>query len=917
MRVKSFGLAAGVVGMVVSCVAEMPQRVNDELVSAYRTDLVGPEVWTGRTQGLGYASLKGDAETYWAGEVPFELIGKPKPGLSGLLHVVHEVRGLVDALVPDLKEGTTRVKLVPIRNRWTPAGMTTYYRGCPTGVSETEGSHVGATVVKERKAILTDNTFVSELTVKNTGPVPRSYRLSFRTSGELPRVGEAARAWAFSTYAMNRLAERVTYVCAKGSFGGNAVALEIPARGEATVRYALSFSPRSAEEATARVETALSAADPFAANVRAFDDWFAANVPRLETPNPDLRRMYYYRWFVVKRGTHTARNVIPDHEYPRQAIYESPNGGWYNCVIGLPVPVQIAETRWQRDPSAVRDHAVNWCEAVKGYRGYIQFTGHAMADLVKNHPSRDFAAAVYPEVKKYAEATTKGSDELPVQQSSWPVGAEYQPNFYQFTEPPFDYRHDNGFGPKQGFPIARLVRLDTAVYMIGDLLGASHLASVLGKADEATSLKTKADAYLGIIRTRHWDAKLGLFLAADPETYRLADRAACYDSFAPYLWGLVSEPEYLRAFEKLTDRAWFWDDFPATTCAKNCPMYNGANGIVTPPAATPDKPVAKGCCWNGPMWHYANGLYAAAFGQAARVKADLREKWVEFFDAWSESHWAYGDRTAPRASEHFRPEDGARCGCAWDYFHSAWLNPFYLYRCGISLSDDLRTLRFEPFAAEDFRLARVPLAGREYAFEQRVSSAGVRELVVSLCEEGGTVRVLRKDVGSVCLPITPCEVPFVPSKPAAGVPVPKPVAWTKPSLTASFSNGKESLKAVLEERDPDSSSDGSLPRFTFWPHRGTDEWIQFGFETVRSVSGVSVYWYDDEGHGSTRVPAAWTIESQTTAGGWQAVPCETPVVKDRLTEVRFPVPVKTTALRLRLRLKTGCSAGLLHLAVLP
>ena len=917
MAIRFWLLTAVFAAWVPVGLAEMPQRVNDELVSAYRTDLVGPEVWTGRTQGIGHASLKGTAESYWAGEVPFELIGKPKPGLSGLLHVVHEVRGLVDALVPVLREGTVPVSLVPIRNRWTPAGMTTYYRGCPTGVSETEGGHVGATVVKEHKAILTNNTFVAELTVKNTGAVSRHYTLKLKTTGGLPRVGEAARAWAFQTCAMNRLSERVTYVCAKGTFGGNSVELEIPAHGEATVRYALAFSPASAAEAAVRADDALAASDPFAANARAFDDWYAVNVPRLETPNPDLRRMYYYRWFVVKRGTHTARNIIPDHEYPRQAIYESPNGGWYNCVIGLPVPVQIAETRWQRDPSAVRDHALNWCESVKGYRGYIQFTGHAMADLVKNHPSHDFVSAVYPEVKKYAEATTKGSDGLPVQQSSWPVGAEYQPNFYQFTDPPFDYRHDNGFGPKQGFSIARLVRLDTAVYMIGDLLGASRLAAILGKADEAEALKAKAESYLGIIRARHWDSKLGLFLAADPETYRLADKSACYDSFAPYLWGLVTEPEYMRAFEKFTDRAWFWDDFPATTCAKGCPMYNGANGIVTPPAATPDKPVAKGCCWNGPMWHYANGLYAAAFGQAARVKADLREKWVEFFDAWSESHWTYGDRTAPRASEHFRPEDGARCGFAWDYFHSAWLNPFYLYRCGIAVSDDLRTLSFEPFADEDFRLARVPVAGREYTFEQHMRASGGRELVVSLCESDGTERVLAKGVAAVRVAIQPQEVPFAFVPPAAGTAIPKPPAQASPKVTVSFANGRENPGILLEERDPISSGDVVSPRFTFWPHRGTEEWIVLELPAVRQVSAVSVYWFDDEGRGSTRVPASWSVETRTASGDWKSVPCDTPIVKDRPCVATFASPVETGAIRLRLQLRKGYGAGLLSLGVVP
>ena len=120
------------------------------------------------------------------------------------------------------------------------------------------------------------------------------------------------------------------------------------------------------------------------------------------------------------------------------------------------------------------------------------------------------------------------------------------------------------------------------------------------------------------------------------------------------------------------------------------------------------------------MWHYANALAAEAFGQGARRRPELRAKWVEFFHAWNESHWLYGDRTAPRAAEHFRPEDGAREGGAWDYLHSSWIDPFMRYYCGIQLAENGRTIRFEPFAAEDFRLANVPLAGSEFTFVLRM-----------------------------------------------------------------------------------------------------------------------------------------------------------------------------------------------------
>lgn len=758
MRLPVFLSALAVIAQQIAA-AVFPFNPNRTLVSAYRPDIVGPEVWTASSHT---GPLKGTAETYWRSEVPFLLFGKPAPGLSGRLHVVHQVKDANDVFVPVVEElspaGTAkRIAFVPVRHRWTPAFMTTYYRGEPTELAADEGSRVGATVLKETKAILEDNTFVVEAVLKNTLSEPRAYRIGIACRAGLPKCGSAAAEWRFTTVYMKRDNPGSTYVASGATFPGDSCEVKIPPHGETTFRYALSFAPRSAEAAAEKLGKALAKKDPFAENERAFNSWFEREVPVLETSDPDLYRMYCYRWFVVKRSVHTARDVIAGHPYPRAAVYESPVGGWFNCVIGLPVPVQLRELRWMKTPGTFRDHALNWCDKVKGYRGYIQFTGEAMSRIQENHPSAAFARRVYPAVRDYALRTSGGDpSRLPVQRGSWPTGAEYQPNFYQFTEPRWDYRHDAQFGPEKGFTIARSVRLDTACYAIGNLRGAARLARLAGEGKEAEKLGKLADAHLGIVLKRHWDDRLGLFLAADPETYRLADQAPCYDSFAPYQWGLVSDVKYLRAFDKFIDRAWFWDDFPGTTCAKTCPMYYGANGIVFPPVATPSKPLPKVCCWNGPVWHYANTLYAEAFGRAAGIRTEFRGKWVEFFDAWTETHWAYGDRGAPRAAEHFRPEDGARCGMAWDYFHSAWLDPFILYRCGASISEDLKTLRFDPYATEDFRLSGVPFAGRLYAFEQKKNAAGRPVRTVY----GPDGRVLATGEGVVSVPVSPLETPF-------------------------------------------------------------------------------------------------------------------------------------------------------------
>ena len=703
--------------------------VNALLSSSRRNELFGPEMWT--------QARDGDARTpALSAELP-ERISEPRPGLDGSLYLVHST-SIRQAIGLRLLDGTTPLELTCVRNRWTPAWRESWYRTRSLPRPD-EYPLIGDTVVRERKCITRDNVFVCETTVKNTGRATRRYSLEI-----VPQKGVATEGeWPFKTVSMCEGIDRKTFVRLESSFGGRKTSFELASHAERTVRYAFAISPDGAAVAAEKAAAALGADDPWTENAAAFNGWMRRNAPDLVLRgDPDVERLYWYRWFVVWCNLHTARRAIAGHEYPRQAFYESPSGDWFDCVIGLPVPIQVREAAWMRDGSAVRDHLLNWADAVKGYRGYIQHTARAAARYLKLHPDRDLAARLLPVCETDALSRAgKDEDVLPSTHGSWGTGAEYQPNFYQFTDPPWDYRHDaecyKDIGGVPGRDIASVVRLDTVAYIAADLLGCSELADSLGDSERAGKLRRRADKMMELVKARQWNEKLGLFLAADPKSGRLCDQAACYDSFAPYLWNLVAEPKYDRAFDKLTDRRWFWDDFAITTVAKACPMYSGLNLMTGPAFATPGKPHYYGCCWNGPVWHYADSLVAEAFGCAARRNPSRRSSWLAFFRSWTDSHFAGGDRSLMRAAEHFRPEDGGRHGWAHDYFHSAWIDPFIRYYCGVDPDVPDGTPRFDPFYRGDFRLGPVAIGGREYVFKQsegrrRILTVGERETMLEV-----------------------------------------------------------------------------------------------------------------------------------------------------------------------------------------
>ncbi|MDW8290320.1 MAG: glycoside hydrolase family 127 protein [Armatimonadota bacterium] len=112
---------------------------------------------------------------------------------------------------------------------------------------------------------------------------------------------------------------------------------------------------------------------------------------------------------------------------------------------------------------------------------------------------------------------------------------------------------------------------------------------------------------------------------------------------------------------------------------------------------------------------------------------------------------------------------------------------------------------------------------------------------------------------------------------------------------------------------PSSSADTSIPRFTWWDHTGTTEWVQYTFSQPRRLSFSEVYWFDDESvGGQCRLPEAWRL---LWYDGQQWRPVEVTrseeTRKDAFNRVEF-VPVTASAIRIEVKLRAGFSAGILE-----
>ncbi|MCX5684223.1 MAG: glycoside hydrolase family 127 protein, partial [Planctomycetota bacterium] len=145
---------------------------------------------------------------------------------------------------------------------------------------------------------------------------------------------------------------------------------------------------------------------------------------------------------------------------------------------------------------------------------------------------------------------------------------------------------------------------------------------------------------------------------------------------------------------------------------------------------------------------------------------------------------------------------------------------------------------------------------------------------------------------------------------AAARPLPTIAGTSK--ATASHVWERDTLDGLADQKEPKNSADESVPRLTWWDHRGTKEWVQYDFAKPAKVSAVEVYWFDDTGHGGCRTPKSWTLLANV-GGQWKPVEGASPcgVEKDKFNKVTF-TPVEAAGLRIEVELAPNFSGGILE-----
>jgi hypothetical protein len=129
---------------------------------------------------------------------------------------------------------------------------------------------------------------------------------------------------------------------------------------------------------------------------------------------------------------------------------------------------------------------------------------------------------------------------------------------------------------------------------------------------------------------------------------------------------------------------------------------------------------------------------------------------------------------------------------------------------------------------------------------------------------------------------------------------------------ASASEGcNGDLSHLADQMPVRNAADHESSLVHWWPHFGTEEWVQYDFPEDEQVGTARIYFFDDTATGGgCRIPLKWELKYLEN-GVWKSVyaPAGYTTEKDKWTELQFE-PVKTRSLRLEMKFRDGVSGGI-------
>jgi hypothetical protein len=344
-------------------------------------------------------------------------------------------------------------------------------------------------------------------------------------------------------------------------------------------------------------------------NAAAFD-WIAGNCPLFNCPDPELERIYYFRWWTFRK--HIKQTPDGGHVMT-EFILPVRHAGAHNtvsCALGH----QLAEGRWLRDQGWLDDYVRFWFRGDGGkpqphFHKYSQWVAAALLDRANVTGEIAFVRDLLPDLVADFERWE--------QEKRLDDGM-----FWQFDV--WDGMEESISGSRKH----KNRRPTINSYMYANARAIADVARLANQPDIASRFDAKAAELKRLVQERLWDPP-AKFFKAQTEEIRLSD-AREEIGFIPWCFNLPDAGKE-EAWKQLIDPQGFWAPFGITTAERRHPRFR-SHGVGK-------------CEWDGAVWPFATSQTLVALANVLRHYDQpfvTREHFLEAMQAYVKSQHRNG-----------------------------------------------------------------------------------------------------------------------------------------------------------------------------------------------------------------------------------------------------------------------------------
>jgi hypothetical protein len=315
-------------------------------------------------------------------------------------------------------------------------------------------------------------------------------------------------------------------------------------------------------------------------------EWLSQNIPLFTCPDPEIERIYYYRWWTYRKHIKQTPAGFLVTEFLKPVKHAAEYNA-LSCALGH----HIAEGRWLADPQFIDGDIHFWLRT--GENGGIRKNLHQFSGWV--------ASAVHDRYLSDGSAEVAASflDALVADYEAWEQ-ERLTPNGLFWQRDVSDGMESSISGGRN----VRNIRPSINSYMFANARAISAIAELVGKRSLVSEYRDKSARLRELTLERLWNRDAAFFETRLESGAFAPVRESI--GFIPWYFDLPdASAEFDAAWKPLMDPQGFYAPYGPTTAERRDPNFQIAYE-------------GDDCQWNGPSWPFATTITLRALATALK-----------------------------------------------------------------------------------------------------------------------------------------------------------------------------------------------------------------------------------------------------------------------------------------------------------